>query len=548
MSENGNGSFTAEYDVVVVGAGFTGVYAVNKFAKMGLSVRCFEKGGGIGGTWYWNAYPGARCDVESMEYSYQFDDDIQQEWNWTERYSSQPEIQRYIEHVANRLGIADRIQLDTRVVGAKFHEDGGYWVVETDKGDRAKASYVLLGTGCLSQPIEPDIKGMDDFAGRVEHTARWPHEDIDFTGLRVGIIGTGSSGAQLLTAICKTAKHVSVFQRTPAYVVPASNHRLTPEVQEYMKSHYGEIRAKAWTTRAGIRYGLGDRMAMEFSEEERNRMFEESWRRGGIGFTATFFDLFDSQEANDTAAEFVRNKISEIVKDPETAEALKPHDTIGCRRLLVVDGYYEAFNRDNVTLVNVKDTPIERIASDGIVVGGETHELDFIVLATGFDAMTGALTKMDIEGKNGVTMKDRMMSDPKAYMGMTFSDFPNMFTVHGPGAVAALSNLVPLIEYSVDWIADAIEFSRRAGKQLMEPMRDVEDTWAKDVDDQAKASLYVSCTSYYLGDNVPGKPRKFLLFQGVPEYVKRCNAVANGGYREFLFDGEPLSAEATAAE
>ena len=533
-SANGASSpVTGHHDAIVVGAGFMGVYALHRFRKKGMSVRLFEKGNGVGGTWFWNSYPGARCDVESMEYSFQFDEALQQEWEWTERYATQPEIRRYIEHVVDRFDLAEDMQLNTKVTSVVFDDEAGHWVIETDKGDRVTATYCVLATGCLSQPIMPGIDGLDTFNGRMEHTGLWPHEEIDFTGLRVGIIGTGSSGAQSLPEISKTAAEVKVFQRTPAYCVPSQNRPLDPESQAYMKRNYKKIRDKAWTTRAGIRYGLTDRLALEMPPEERDKYYEASWQRGGIGYTATFFDLFDSEEANETACAFVRKKIHEIVDDPVTAEKLCPYDVIGCRRLVVVNDFYESFNKPNVELVDVSETPIERVSTEGVVVGDQTHELDMIILATGFDAITGALTRMDIRGRNGVVLKDRMFSEPKALMGMMFSDFPNLFTANGPGAVAALSNIVPMLEFSVDWMMDCIEYLEGNGKKFIEPKHDAEDAWAKYVDDMATASLYVSCTSYYLGDNVPGKPRKFLLFQGVPEYVEKCTALANEGYTSF---------------
>lgn len=527
------GSIAATYDAVVVGAGFSGIYALYRLRERGLSAILLERGDGIGGTWFWNSYPGARCDVESMEYSYQFDDALQQEWEWSERYATQPEIRHYMEHVVSRYDLRRDMQFGVTVTAVVFDDQSELWRVETDRGDRFTAKYCFLGTGCLSQPIFPNLEGMDAFEGRMVHTGLWPKEDIDFTGLRVGIIGTGSSGAQCLPEISKTAAQVKVFQRTPAYCVPSQNRPLDPESQAYMKKHYKKLRDKAWTTRAGIRYGLTDRLALEMPPEERDKYYEASWQRGGIGFTATFFDLFDSEEANETACAFVRKKIHEIVKDQDTAAKLCPTDIIGCRRLVVVNDYYESYNKPNVDLVDVKDIPISRITPKGIQVGDELHELDFIILATGFDAITGALTRIDIRGRDGVVLKDRMFEDPKAMMGIMFSDFPNLFTTNGPGAPAALSNMVPMIEYSINWVMDCIDYMDRNGKALVEPMHDTENAWAKYVDDTAKASLYVSCRSYYLGDNVPGKPRKFLLFQGVPEYVEKCNAIAEDDYRGF---------------
>lgn len=521
------------FDVVIVGAGFAGVYATHKFTQMGMSVILFEKGPDLGGTWFWNAYPGARCDVESIEYSYQSDPAIEQEWNWTERYPAQEEIHRYINFAADRWDVRKYMHFNRAVTSAHFDADASVWHTETDDGQRFLSKYCLMLTGPLSAPIFPTIEGLDTFEGEMTHTGLWPREGIELAGKRVGIIGTGSSGAQSLAAISEVAGHTYLFQRTPSYVVPANNHPLDADVQTFVKANYRTIREKAWTTRAGLRYSLGDRMALEYSEDERNQMYEASWQRGGIGFTATFFDLFDTLEANETACKFVRKKIHQLVKDPVTAEALCPYDPIGCRRLIVCDGFYEAFNRDNVSLVDVSESPIERIVPEGIVVAGKTYELDVILLATGFDFLDGALSKIDIEGKNGLKLSERMKSDPKALMGMTFSDFPNLFTVNGPGAVAALGNMVPLIEYSIDWIADAITHLTDSGNNTMEPLHADEDAWATYVDEMAQNSLYVACRSYYLGDNVPGKPRKFLLFQGVPEYVEKCNQIAAEGYRAF---------------
>ena len=529
-------SIKARYDTVVVGAGFSGIYALHKFLQKGLSVLLLEKGEGLGGTWFWNSYPGARCDVESMEYSYQFDEKLQQDWEWTERYASQPEILKYMEYVVERFNLRSNMRFGVKVDAATFDENSNDWTIETSTGNIIKAKYCVFGTGCLSQPIFPDIQGIDSFKGRIVHTGLWPKEEINFSGLKVGIIGTGSSGAQCLPEISKTAAKVTVFQRTPAYCVPSQNRPLDPDSQAYIKKHYKKLRDKAWTTRAGIRYGLTDRLALEMPIEEREKYYEASWQRGGIGFTATFFDLFDSLEANETACEFVRKKIRQIVHDQKTANKLCPKDVIGCRRMVVVNDYYESYNKPNVHLVDVNETPITEITEKGIRVGNEVHELDFIILATGFDAITGALNRVDIRGRNGSSLKDRMLEDPKALLGIMFSGFPNLFTTNGPGAPAALSNIVPMIEYSVDWVIDCLDFMDRSGKKTVEPNPDAEDAWAKYVDDVAKNSLYVSCKSYYLGDNVPGKPRKFLLFQGVPEYVEKCNRIANNGYKEFVMN------------
>jgi cyclohexanone monooxygenase len=509
---------------------------LHRLRSLGFSVRVFEAGSGVGGTWFWNRYPGARCDVESMEYSYQFCDELQQEWDWTERYASQPEILRYIEHVADRFDLRRDIQLETRIAKATFDETRSRWVLETEDGGLYAGTYCIMATGCLSAPIYPDIPGRESFGGVSVHTAQWSHEGVDVAGKRVGVIGTGSSAIQLVPVVAREAERLFVFQRTPAYSVPAQNHPLDAETQRQVKAQYAEYRLRAKRNRAGILYVLGEKSAFDVSPAERKREYEERWKTGGIAFTAAFRDLYDTVEANDTAGEFVRWKIRQIVKDPQVAEMLSPHTVIGCKRLCVDTDYYATYNRPNVTLVDIRQTPIERIVPSGPVVGGEAIELDVLVYATGFDAITGAMSRIDIRGRNGRGLRDKWAEAPKGYLGIGLADFPNLFTVNGPGSPSVLSNMVPSIEQHVEWIADCMVFARDHGYRSIEPSRDAEDAWADRVTALAEATVYTSCNSWYLGANIPGKPRIFLPYIGFPDYVAECDRIAGNGYEGFVLE------------
>jgi cation diffusion facilitator CzcD-associated flavoprotein CzcO len=520
-------------DAVVVGAGFGGLYMLHRLRSMGFSVRVYETGSDIGGTWFWNAYPGARCDVESMEYSYQFSEELQQEWEWSERYASQPEILRYLHHVADRFDLRRDIQLNTRVTAAHYDEDSGRWLIETDDGNRVSAQYCVMATGCLSARNVPNIKGLQSFKGATYHTGEWPHEPIDFTGKRVGVIGTGSSAIQSIPMIAEQAKHLYVFQRTPAYSVPAANHPLDPKLQSAIKADYKGFRQRAKQNRAGILFTVGIKSVFQVSDEERQREFETRWANGGIAFLAAYADLFDTIEANNVAAEFIRNKIRSIVKDPRIAELLCPHTIAGCKRLCVDTDYYTTYNRPNVTLVDVKAAPIEEITPRGVKTSGHEYEVDALVLATGFDAMTGALTRIDIRGKYGQRLSEKWEDGPRSYLGIALAGFPNLFTITGPGSPSVLSNMVPSIEQHVEWISDCIDYMREQGHDRIEATREAEDDWVSHVQDIASASVYPSCDSWYLGANIPGKPRVFAPYIGFPQYVEKVNAIAHDGYRGF---------------
>jgi cyclohexanone monooxygenase len=528
-----------DFDAVVIGAGFAGLYMLHRLRLKGFKVRVFETGKSVGGTWYWNRYPGARCDVESVQYSYQFSPELQQEWEWTERYATQPEILRYANHVADRFDLRRDIQFETRVARATFDEKTHAWVVETEeagtrKGGRVVARFVVTAMGCLSSPNTPKIAGLEDFKGPTYHTGNWPHEGVDFAGKTVGVIGTGSSAIQSIPMIARAARHVTVFQRTANYTIPAHNRPLDPDYVADVKANYDAMRKRARSMIAGIDFALNPASAIATDEAERRRQYEERWAYGGLGFMGSFSDLLLDAESNKTAADFVRGKIREIVKDPDVAERLSPSNVIGCKRLCVDTGYWETFNRSNVTLVDVSDEPIERVTATGLRAKGRDYAFDCLVLATGFDAMTGALLRVDIRGRGGVSLQDKWKEGPKTYLGLTIAGFPNLFTITGPGSPSVLTNMLPSIEQHVEWIADCIEYMRSRGATLIEATGEAEEAWVGHVGEVAGVTLRSSCSSWYIGANIPGKPRVFMPYiGGFPAYVERCEAVVRNGYEGF---------------
>ena len=525
------------FDAVVVGAGLGGVCMLHQLRSRGFSVRVFEAGGGIGGTWFWNRYPGARCDAPSMEYSYQFSEQLQQDWDWSERYATQPEILRYINHVADRFDLRPDIQLNTRVTTAAFDEATGHWSIETDDGGRVSARYCIMATGVLSSLITPDIKGLETFTGAVHYTGRWPHKGVDFNGLRVGIIGTGSSAVQSIPHIATDAAHLYVFQRTPNYSVPAHNAPITPEVRERIKADYPGFREQAKQAYFGMNLDFNEASALEATPEARAHQYEARWALGGFSFLGAYGDLLLDQKANDTAAEFVRAKIRETVRDPAVAEKLMPHSVLGCKRLCIDTDYYETYNRPNVTLVDISGAPIEAITPDGVSTSGKDYDLDMIVLATGFDAITGALLKIDIRGRNGTTLREKWEAGPRAYLGLAIAGFPNLFTINGPGSPSVLGNNLAAIEQHVNWITNSIEYLRMRDVASMEATAEAEHAWAEHVNDVADATLFNACNSWYRGANVPGKPRMFMPYIGVPPYAQKCEAVVAADYEGFVLSG-----------
>ncbi len=522
-----------DYDAVVVGAGFAGLYMLHRLRGLGLSVRVFEAGGGVGGTWYWNRYPGARCDVESLEYSYQFSEELQQEWEWSEKYAPQAEILKYLNHVADRFDLWPDIQFDTRVEAMRFDEATGKWTVKTSDGASATARYCVLATGCLSSPNMPQFKGVELFKGTTYHTARWPHEPVHFDGQRVAVIGTGSSGVQSIPVIAKEAAQLYVFQRTPVYSVPARNQTLDPAYVESVKADYRKFRVESWNSPFTFHAPFNNTSALELDEAERRRVYDEYWEAGGLPFMASFNDLFYSKQANDTAAQYIRDKIREIVEDPELAKKLSPEQAFVCKRLCVDSGYYDTFNQPNVTLVDVHDEPIEEIVEQGIRTTRQTYELDSIVFATGFDAMTGAILKIDITGRNGIKMRDAWEAGPHTYLGLTVAGFPNLFMITGPGSPSVLSNMVPSIEQHVNWITDCLVYMGTQGYNRIEARESAQDAWVEHVNEAASPTLLPTCNSWYLGANIPGKPRVFMPYYGFQPYVEKCDEVVAKGYEGF---------------
>ena len=521
------------FDAVVVGAGFAGMYMLHRLRGLGLRAVVLEAGGGVGGTWYWNRYPGARCDVESMEYSYQFSDELQQEWEWSERYAAQPEILRYANHVADRFDLRRDIQFNARVASMAFDGAKLQWTLTTQREDFT-ARFCIMATGCLSSPNTPDFKGVDLFQGDIYHTGLWPHEEVSFHGKRVAVVGTGSSAVQSIPLIAQQADQLHVFQRTPNYAVPAHNHVLDPKHQQAVKAEYPALRARAKLNATGIDFDYSERLALETSHEEREREYEARWQRGGLSFLGAFMDIMTEEEANRTASDFVRAKIRRTVRDPEVAELLAPKNTIGCKRLCIDTSYYETFNRPNVTLLDVSRSPIE-ISPSGVSAAGRAYEVDGIVFATGFDAMTGALAKIDIRGSNGTSLEEQWAEGPRAYLGLMTVGFPNMFTVTGPGSPSVLTNMLPTIEQHVDWIAEAVAYMRSNRVSRMEPTLEAQDAWVAHGNELAGRTLRYTCGSWYLGANIPGKPRVFMPYiGGLPRYMMKCREVVDKGYEGFL--------------
>lgn len=529
------------YDAVIVGAGFSGLYMLHKLRAQGLTARVYEAGTGVGGTWYWNRYPGARVDIESQEYSYSFSPELDDEWKWSERYATQPELLRYLNHVADRFDLRRDIQLETRVATARFDEAANRWTVTTDRGETITARYCIMATGCLSVTNEPQFPGVESFKGPSWHTGRWPREGVDFTGLRVGVIGTGSSAIQSIPLIADQAAHVTVFQRTPNFSVPAHNGPVDPAVAADWAQNRAQRRAEARETGFGIRMVDGqETLAKDATPEERRAAYEARWAIGGFALLGAYGDLITDLEANATAVEFVADKIRSIVKDPATAEKLVPKTfPIGSKRLCVDTGYYDTFNRDNVSLVDLGDEPIEAIVPTGIRTAQATYEVDAIVYAIGYDAMTGALGKIDIRGRGGIALKDQWAGGPGTYLGLMVAGFPNLFTVTGPGSPSVLCNMAVAIEQHVEWISDCINYL--SGRQLaaIEATQAAQDEWVAHVNEVADTTIYPLANSWYIGANIPGKPRVFMPYiGGFPVYRDKCNEVAAKGYEGFAVSSD----------
>ena len=541
MNKSNPKTSSDNYDVVVVGAGFSGMYLVKKLRDLGLNFVILEQGGDVGGTWYWNRYPGARCDIPTVEYSYSFDKELEQSWDWQELMAAQPEILTYANQVADNYDLRNSMRFNTRVASADFDENEHSWTLVTDTGDEYLARYFIMATGCLSVPNWPDIEGREDYAGRTIHTGLWPHEKVDFTGLRVGIIGTGSSAVQSIPEIAKTAKELKVFQRTPVYTFPAGNHPLDDDFRADIKARYEDIRETQRGSLGGMAmFGVmgrlqevGTEKIADCSEEEREQRLVEE----GLPSLRRYADVGLDLEANEMACDLYRRHIADIIDDPETAKALMPRGyPMGCKRQVVDIGYYEAFNRDNVSLIDLREDPIERINESGVCTAGGQHDVDVLIYATGFDAMTGAINNVSITGRSGTKLKEKWENGPRSYLGLQIAGFPNLFTVTGPGSPSVLSNMLVSIEQHCDWITDCIHHMNSNGLNTIEAEQQAEDQWVKHVFEVADGTMLTapSCSSWYLGVNIPGKPRVFMPYVGgVGNYRAKCSSVAANGYEGF---------------
>ena len=526
---------TAHVDALIVGAGFSGIYMLKRCRELGISARVIEAAADVGGTWYWNRYPGARCDVESLTYSYSFSNDLQREWSWTERYARQPEILKYVARVVEKFDLRREMQFDTRVTVVAFDSTTNRWAIETDRGEHISAKYCIMATGCLSTPTRPDFKGLKSYEGKTYHTGQWPHEEVDFTGNRVGIIGTGSSAVQSIPVIAEQAAHLTVFQRTPNFSVPAHHGPIDEDVVNMWKTRHEELRARARASRVGDIFEVSEISALDLTPEARDAEFERRWRQGSFNFLASFSDLITSRAANNFAVEFAHKKIRERVKDPAIADLLCPTDhPFGTKRLCVDTDYYETYNRDNVSLIDVKSAPIEKFIPKGLRAGSKEYEFDALVFATGFDAMTGALFNIDIRGRNGIQFKEKWSDGPRTYLGLAVAGFPNLFTVTGPASPSVLSNMMTSIEQHIEWIADCMAYMEAQDLATIEASTEAEDEWMQHVTDIADDTLFFESNTWYVGANIPGKPRVIYPYVGgVGAYREICDDIAAAGYKGF---------------
>lgn len=527
---------TTTIDAIVVGGGFAGLYMVYRLRERGLNVVGIERGSDVGGTWFWNRYPGARCDVESVDYSYSFSEELEQEWVWSERYATAPEILSYVHHVADRFDLRKHYVLSTTVESATFDESSSRWTVATDAGVSYEARYCIMATGCLSVPSKPELPGMDEFNGEILHTGDWPTTPVDFAGSRVAVIGTGSSGTQLIPVVAETAGHLSVFLRTPNFCVPANNARLTSEYLDEVKANYPERRAFTRSTATGLSRDMNRVSALAVSDEERRATYEENWKTAGFGFILSFNDLLASPEANATAVEFLNSKARDFIEDPTVAAKLTATNyPFGSKRPCVDSGYYQTFNRANVSLVDVKEEPIERLTANGIRTSENEYTFDKIVFATGFEAMTGALSRIDIVGRNGRTLRDRWAEGPTTYLGLAVSEFPNLFTITGPGSPSVLSNVLVSIEQHVEFIDDMLAHADAQGARTVEADETAQHDWSEHVQDLAYSTLYPYGNSWYLAQPAPsGGRRVFMPYTGgLRAYRRKCAEVAANGYSGF---------------
>ena len=536
-----------DVDVVVVGAGFSGLYLLYRLRKAGFSTRVFERGGDVGGTWYWNRYPGARCDVESLQYSYSFDEQLQQDWHWPEKFSAQPDILAYANHVADRFNLKKDIEFNIEVKASWFDENLKTWKITTNTGEEINAQYFIMATGCISTTQIPNIKGLSDYVGNTFHTGDWPHEEVDFSGQSIAVIGTGSSGIQSIPVLAKQAKKLTVFQRTPNYSIPSQNEPMTKKYERSWKDVYSERRKEMRYSAHGSLKDLNDVPALSVDEDQRQELYTKRWAIGGTGFLGSFNDLLTNADANYTAAEYVRQQINRVVKDKETAEILCPRSyPIGTKRICIDTGYFETYNRENVKLVDISKKPIQRLVTDGIIVDDQLYAFDSIIFATGFDAMTGSIFNVDIKGRDGLALKEKWNAGPKTYLGLMSASFPNLFMITGPGSPSVKSNMIMSIEQHVDLVIETLLSMRRKGLSVVEPELEAENKWVDHVQEVANKTLFPQANSWYMGANIPGKPRLFMPYiGGVGAYREICEEIVANNYRGFKFE---KSKQAIAAE
>ena len=525
-------------DVLVIGAGFAGLRAIVSMREIGHSVTALETGDGVGGVWYWNRYPGARCDVESYDYSYRFSEELEQEWRWSERYATQPEILSYVNHVADRFNLRDDIVFNQTMTDAKWNDATRRWEVTTADGSQFSGRYLIMATGSLSAAKDVVLPGQDEFEGKIYWSSRWPHEGVDLSGKRVGIIGTGSSGMQMVPVIAPQVQHLTVFQRTPNYSIPAPNAPVSDEEDAAVKATYRARREAAKNSPSGLNFPASGVSALEVSDEEREAEFERAWARFGFGFVLCFRDLITDEKANKYASDFIRRKIGEQIEDDEVRKHIVPADfPFGTKRPSVDANYYPTFNRDNVTLADLRDEPIERVTKTGIATSAAHYDLDVLVFATGFDALTGSFLKPNIVGRNGQSLREHWDAGPLTYLGLLSSGFPNMFIIAGPGSPSLLSNVMISIEEGIDWLTEMIMFSEASGNSSLEATSEAEAGWVQHVNEKADETLYPKVASYYNGDNVPGKPRVFMPYSGgVRGYRRILERVSGNGYEGIIFE------------
>ncbi len=542
-------SISADHDVLIVGAGFAGMYQLYRLRELGVRTVVIEAGSDVGGTWYWNRYPGARCDVTSLEYSYSWSKEVQNDWVWNELMASQPEIERYLQYVVDRFDLRRDVLFNTRVQSAHYDETAKGWTLTTDRGDTLRAPFTIMATGCLSAPMLPNIPGIDSFQGTSVQTSLWPKDGVELAGKRIGIIGTGSSAVQAIPEIAKVAGSLTVFQRTPTYTWPANNRPLTDEDQRKVRETYDQLRETERNSLAGIALGLGGALyaapttkIMDLTEEERRAALDQH----GFAVTRMFADVPTNMEANSVARELYGEMVRRVVKDPETAASLMPTEhPIGCKRAVIDTNYFDTFNQPHVSLVDLRKDPIAEITPAGIRTTSREHELDVIIYATGFDAMTGALNRIDIRGRDGERLIEKWADGPRNYLGLMVEGFPNLFTITGPGSPSVLSNMMVSIEQHVDWITECLGHLRSQGIETMEPELGAEDRWVDHVNSVASGTMYVapSCHSWYLGENVPGKVRQFMPYiGGVGRYRQKCDEIAANGYSGFVLGKAALAA------